>query len=79
MNNYTPLVISRNDKNKQLTLLSQLKLALTAINFLYLKSSESLITINVPVVFMARYVMVFRSATSLRGASLVPFQGPKKS
>ncbi len=27
MNNYTPLVISRNDKNKQLTLLSQLKLA----------------------------------------------------
>jgi hypothetical protein len=32
MNNYTPLVISRNDKNKQLTLLSQRKLALTAIN-----------------------------------------------
>jgi hypothetical protein len=26
MNNYTPLVISRNDKNKQLTLLSQSKL-----------------------------------------------------
>jgi hypothetical protein len=26
------------------------------------------ITINVPVVFMARYVMVLRSATSLRGA-----------
>ncbi len=25
------------------------------------------ITINVPVVFMARYVMVLRSATSLRG------------
>jgi hypothetical protein len=32
MNNYTPLVISRNEKNKQLTLLSQRKLALTAIN-----------------------------------------------
>jgi hypothetical protein len=34
MNNYTPLllVISRNDKNKQLTLLSQRKLALYAIN-----------------------------------------------
>jgi hypothetical protein len=32
MNNYTPLVISWNDKNKQLTLLSQRKLALTAIN-----------------------------------------------
>jgi hypothetical protein len=32
MNNYTPLVISRNDKYKQLTLLSQRKLALTAIN-----------------------------------------------
>jgi hypothetical protein len=30
MKNYTPLVISRNDKNKQLTLLSQSKLALTA-------------------------------------------------
>jgi hypothetical protein len=27
-----------------------------------------LITINVPVVFMARYVMVLRGATSLRGA-----------
>jgi hypothetical protein len=35
MNNYTPLVISRNDKNKQLTLLSQCKLALTAINKLF--------------------------------------------
>jgi hypothetical protein len=32
MNNYTPLVISKNDKNKQLTLLSQRKLALTAVN-----------------------------------------------
>jgi hypothetical protein len=28
VNNYTPLLISRNDKNKQLTLLSQHKLAL---------------------------------------------------
>ncbi len=27
-----------------------------------------LITINVPVVFMARYVMILRGATSLRGA-----------
>ncbi len=27
-----------------------------------------IITINVPVVFMARYVMVLRGATSLRGA-----------
>jgi hypothetical protein len=46
------------------------------------------ITINVPVVFMARYVMVLRCATSLRGAlegvgpemaraKRVPF-GPKK-
>jgi hypothetical protein len=34
MNNYTPLVISRNDKNKQLTL-SQRKLALTAGNTLF--------------------------------------------
>ncbi len=32
MNNYTPLVISCNDKNKQVTLLSQCKLALTAGN-----------------------------------------------
>jgi hypothetical protein len=32
MNNYSPLVISKYDKNKQLTLLSHCKLALTAIN-----------------------------------------------
>jgi hypothetical protein len=32
MNNYTPLAISSNDKIKQLTLLSQRKLSLTAIN-----------------------------------------------
>jgi hypothetical protein len=32
INNYTPLVISGNDKNKQLTLLSQCKLALAARN-----------------------------------------------
>jgi len=32
MNNYTPLVISRNYKNKQLILLCQGKLALTAVN-----------------------------------------------
>jgi hypothetical protein len=32
MNNYSSLVISRNDNNKQLTLLSQRKLALTPIN-----------------------------------------------
>jgi hypothetical protein len=38
MHNYTPLVISGNDKNKQLTLLSQCKLALTAkIHFLRYK------------------------------------------
>jgi hypothetical protein len=35
------------------------------------------ITINVPVVFMARYVMVLRGATSLRGA--LEGVGPKKS
>jgi hypothetical protein len=33
--NYTPLVISRNDKNKQLPLLSQRKLALNARNALF--------------------------------------------
>jgi hypothetical protein len=32
---FTPLAISGNDKNKQLTLLSQRKLALTAINTLF--------------------------------------------
>jgi hypothetical protein len=32
MHNYTPLVISGNGKNKQLTLLSQCKLALTGRN-----------------------------------------------
>jgi hypothetical protein len=35
MHNYTPLVISMNDKNKQLKLLSQRKLALTARNALF--------------------------------------------
>ncbi len=30
--------------------------------------SALIITINVPVVFMARYVMILRGATSLRGA-----------
>jgi hypothetical protein len=36
MNNYSPLVIRRNYKNKQLTLLGQHKLALTIINKLSL-------------------------------------------
>jgi hypothetical protein len=31
-------------------------------------SSKIKLTINVPVVFMARYVMILRGATSLRGA-----------
>jgi hypothetical protein len=31
-------------------------------------STSLIITINVPIVFMARYVMVLRGATSLRGA-----------
>ncbi len=31
-------------------------------------SQDNVLTINVPVVFIARYVMVLRSATSLRGA-----------
>jgi hypothetical protein len=35
MHNYTPLVIRGNDKNKQLTLISQRKLALTARNTLF--------------------------------------------
>ncbi len=33
-----------------------------------LGESKTIITINVLVVFMARYVMVLRGATSLRGA-----------
>jgi hypothetical protein len=42
MHNYIPLVISRNDKNKRLTLLSQHKLALTGgIHFLeHLKNKK---------------------------------------
>ncbi len=36
-NNYALLVISRNDKNKQLILLSQRQLALAAINFVHYK------------------------------------------
>jgi hypothetical protein len=35
MKKYTPLVISRNDKYKQLTFISQRKLALTAINKIF--------------------------------------------
>jgi hypothetical protein len=35
MNNHAPLVICGNEKNKQLTLLSQRKLALTARNTLF--------------------------------------------
>jgi hypothetical protein len=35
VHNYTPIVISGNDKNKQLTLLSQCKLALTGRNKLF--------------------------------------------
>jgi hypothetical protein len=35
MNNYTTLAISRNDKNKQQTLLSQRKRALTERNALF--------------------------------------------
>jgi hypothetical protein len=34
VHNYTPLLFSRNDKNKQLTLFSQRKLALTGTNTL---------------------------------------------
>ena len=44
------------------------------------KNGSEIITINVPVVFMARYVMVLRSATSLRGAlEGVGPENPKKS
>jgi hypothetical protein len=35
LHNYIPFMISRNDKNKQLTLLRQRKLALTSRNTLY--------------------------------------------
>jgi hypothetical protein len=50
MNNYTPLGISRSDKNKQLTELSQRKLALTAINKHYkiIGGPNNLKTIGVP-------------------------------
>jgi hypothetical protein len=34
----------------------------------YQISTKYIITINVPVVFMARYIMVLRGATSVRGA-----------
>jgi hypothetical protein len=44
MHNYTPLVISGNDKNKQLTSLGQRKLAITSRNTLFVlkKSLEHL-------------------------------------
>jgi hypothetical protein len=48
MHNYAPLVISRNEKNKQLTLLSQRKLALYAIKKLFIKSSGPLKFKNQP-------------------------------
>jgi hypothetical protein len=43
IDNYTPLVIRRSDENKQLTLLSQRKLGLTARNTLFGLPSMSLI------------------------------------
>jgi hypothetical protein len=39
-NNYTPLAISKNDKNKQLTLLNQRKLAFTARNALFAQQNH---------------------------------------
>ncbi len=54
--NYTTLVISRNDKNKQLTLLSQHKLAVTARNTLFAIYSKTLELLknlkNVPVLYL---------------------------
>jgi hypothetical protein len=54
--------------------------------YFHLNMPTAILTINLPVVFMARYVIVLRGATSLRLfwaqmtlASLVPFQDPKKS
>jgi hypothetical protein len=51
----------------QLSQYSQTKLQ---PNYFILKESNqyTVITINVPVVFMARYIMILRGATSLRGA-----------
>jgi hypothetical protein len=40
-------------------------------------TTRNIITINVPVDFMARYVMILRGATSLRGA--MEGVGPEKS
>jgi hypothetical protein len=42
----------------------------------YVLQTESILTINKPVVFMARYIMVLRGATSLRGA--LEGVGPEK-
>jgi hypothetical protein len=52
MNNYTPHVISRNDKNKQLTLLRQRKLALSARNTLFEHWSTKKIYKNGPVLHL---------------------------
>ncbi len=43
---------------------------LNILHYLELVSTtmQDMLTINVPVVFMARYVMILRGATSLRGA-----------
>ncbi len=36
--------------------------------YIYVLCGQTILTINVPVVYMERYVMVLRRATSLRGA-----------
>ncbi len=55
MNNHTPPVIRENDKNKQLTLLSQRKIALTTRNTLFfvIKSLEHITNFkNGPVLYL---------------------------
>ncbi len=44
------------------------KTTLTPLQTVKETVSEDGLTINVPVVFMAQYIMVLRSATALRGA-----------
>ncbi len=62
MHNYSPLMISRNDKNKLLTLLSQRKFALTARNTLFALRVK---IIEEPKTFLNRPCPLFRPKTNI--------------
>jgi hypothetical protein len=74
---YTPLVISRNDKNKQLTLLSQRKLAVPRkIHFLQYKIIGAPKNVkNVPVLYLDLKLTIHVIKSQIHLAFKIPFSG----